>query len=137
MTIPVLKPSITDEEIQAVVEVMRSGWLGLGPKTSEFEEKFTEHVKAKYCVALNSCTAALHLVMAALNLQPDDEVIVTPMTFISTVHSISYCGATPVFADILPDNLNIDPADVAKKITPDAGPLLPWIWPVILATWMN
>ncbi len=118
MTIPVLKPSITDEEIQAVADTMRSGWLGLGPKTAEFEDKFAQYVKAKFCVALNSCTAALHLVMAALNLQPGDEVIVTPMTFISTVHSISYCGATPVFADILPDTLNIDPNDVAKKIVP-------------------
>ncbi|HBF36343.1 MAG TPA: DegT/DnrJ/EryC1/StrS aminotransferase family protein [Firmicutes bacterium] len=117
MTIPVLKPSITDEEIQAVVEVMRSGWLGLGPKTNEFEEKFAEYIKAKYCVALNSCTAALHLVTNALNLGPDEEVIVTPMTFISTVHSISYCGAKPVFADILPDTLNINPADVNQKIT--------------------
>jgi perosamine synthetase len=117
MTIPVLKPSITDEEIRAVEEVLRSGWLGLGPKTGEFEEKFAQHVKAKYCVALNSCTAALHLVMAALNLRPDDEVIVTPMTFISTVHAIAYCGAKPVFADITEDTLNIDPADVAPKIT--------------------
>jgi Predicted pyridoxal phosphate-dependent enzyme apparently involved in regulation of cell wall biogenesis len=117
MTIPVLKPSITEEEIQAVVEVMRSGWLGLGPKTNEFEEKFAAYVNAKFCVALNSCTAALHLAMAALNLQPEDEVIVTPMTFISTVHSISYCGAKPVFADILPDNFNINPDDVAQKLS--------------------
>ncbi len=118
MTIPVLKPSITNEEIEAVIEVMRSGWLGLGPKTAEFEKQFAKFVKSEFCVALNSCTAALHLVMAALNLQPGDEVIVTPMTFISTVHSISYCEATPVFADILPDTLNINPNDVAKKITP-------------------
>lgn len=118
MQIPVLKPSITEAEIQAVNEVLRSGWLGLGPKTAEFEEAFARRVKAKYCVGLNSGTAALHLAMASIHLRSDDEVIVTPMTFISTVHAISYCGANPVFADILPDTLNIDPEDVAQKITP-------------------
>ncbi len=118
MEIPVLKPSITEAEIEAVIEVLRSGWLGLGPKTAEFEKAFAQMVGAKYCVGLNSCTAALHLAMLSLNLKPEDEVIVTPMTFISTVHAISYCGAKPVFADILPDTLNIDPQDVARKITP-------------------
>lgn len=115
--IPVLKPSITEAEISAVNEVMRSGWIGLGPKTEEFEKAFASHIGAKYCVALNSCTAALHLCTALLNLQPEDEVIVTPMTFVSTVHAISYCGAKPVFADIYPDTLNLNPEDVAAKIT--------------------
>ena len=75
MEIPVLKPSITDSEIQAVTEVLRSGWLGLGPKTAEFEEAFATMAGAKYCVGLNSGTAALHLAMTSLNLKPEDEVI--------------------------------------------------------------
>jgi len=70
--IPVLKPSITEEEIASVVETMRSGWIGLGPKTEEFEKKFAEKVGAKFCVGLNSCTAALHLAMASLDLSPGD-----------------------------------------------------------------
>jgi perosamine synthetase len=117
MSIPVLKPSITDAEVAAVVEVLKSGWIGLGPKTDEFERMFAEMVGAKYCVALNSCTAALHLALASLDLKPDDEVLVTPMTFISTVHAIVYCGAKPVFVDIQPDTLTIDPGDAATKIT--------------------
>lgn len=124
MNIPVLKPSITEEEIQAVTEVLRSGWLGLGPKTAQFEKEFSQSIGAKYCVALNSGTAALHLALASLDLQPNDEVIVSPYTFVSTVHSILYCGATPVFADILPDTLNINPQDVADKISPKTRAIL-------------
>jgi perosamine synthetase len=117
MTIPVLKPSITEKEVQAVCEVMRSGWIGLGPKTELFEKTFAQSMGSQYCTGLNSCTAAIHLALASLDLQPDDEVIVTPMTFVSTVHAIRYCGAKPVFADILPDTLTIAPEDVAAKIT--------------------
>lgn len=122
--IPVLRPSITDAEIDAVVEVMRSGWLGLGPKTAEFEKAIAEKYQAKHCVALNSGTAALHLALASLDLKPDDEIIVSPMTFVSTVHAISYCGAKPVFADVLPDTMNINPGDVARKITPKTRAIL-------------
>ncbi len=124
MTIPVLKPSITEKEIEAVCEVMRSGWIGLGPKTALFEKTFAKTMGVKYCTGLNSCTAALHLALASLELAPDDEVIVTPMTFVSTVHAIVYCGAKPVFADVLPDTLTLDPDDVAKKITPHTRAIL-------------
>ncbi len=117
MNIPVLKPSITEAEIEAVTQVLRSGWLGLGPKTAEFEKEFAKRIGAKFCVGLVSGTAALHLALASLNLLPDDEVIVTPMTFVSTAHSVLYCGAKVIFADILPDTLNVDPKDVAAKIT--------------------
>ncbi len=117
MSIPVLKPSITDAEVAAVVEVLKSGWIGLGPKTDEFERMFAKIMGVKHCIALNSCTAALHLALASLELKPDDEVLVTPMTFISTVHVIVYCGAKPVFVDILPDTLTIDPEDAIAKIT--------------------
>jgi len=117
LTIPVLKPSIGEEEIAAVQEVLRSGWLGLGPKTAEFEEKFAEYVGADYAVGLNSGTAALHLAVEALGVQKGDEVIVTPMTFISSVHAIAYTGATPVFADIEHDTMNIDVKDIEQKIS--------------------
>jgi|WetSurMetagenome_2_1015567.scaffolds.fasta_scaffold153129_1 perosamine synthetase len=115
--IQVLQPLYGEEEIAAVSEVLRSGWVGLGPKTRAFEEQFSKYIGCDYTVALNSGTAALHLAALALQLQPGDEVIVTPITFVSTVHVIRYCGATPVFADVEPDTLNLDAADVARKIT--------------------
>lgn len=116
--IPVLQPSIGQEEIDAVTEVMRSGWLGLGPKTEQFESAFAAFVGTRYMVALNSGTAALHLALKVLNIGPGDEVIVPPMTFISTIHAVSYVGAEPVFADVEPDTMNISVEDIARKITP-------------------
>lgn len=115
--IPVLQPSIGQEEIDAVVEVMRSGWLGLGPKTEQFEKEFAAYAGTRFMVAMNSGTAALHLALEVLNIGAGDEVIVPPMTFISTVHAVSYVGATPVFADVEPDTMNISVEDIARKIT--------------------
>ncbi|WP_169085297.1 DegT/DnrJ/EryC1/StrS family aminotransferase [Paenibacillus sp. PL91] len=115
--IPVLQPSIGQEEIDAVVEVMRSGWLGLGPKTEQFEKEFAAYAGTRFMVAMNSGTAALHLALEVLNIGKGDEVIVPPMTFISTVHAVSYVGATPVFADVEPDTMNISVEDIARKIT--------------------
>jgi len=115
--IQVLQPVYGEEEIAAVADVLRSGWVGLGPKTKAFEQEFAKYLGCDYAIALNSGTAALHLAALALQLQPGDEVIVTPITFVSTVHVIRYCGATPVFADVEPDTLNLDPADIARKIT--------------------
>ncbi|BAF60755.1 predicted pyridoxal phosphate-dependent enzyme [Pelotomaculum thermopropionicum SI] len=115
--IPVLKPAYDQEEIDAVAEVLSSGWVGLGPKTMEFEEAFADYIGCDYAIALNSGTAALHLAACALQLKADDEVIVTPITFVSTVHAIGYVGATPVFGDVEPDTLNLDVQDVEKKIT--------------------
>lgn len=117
MTMPVLKPSIGEDEINAVVEVLKSGWLGLGPKTEEFEKKFADYIGCNYAVALNSGTAALHMAVEALGIKKGDEVIVTPMTFVSTVHAIRYVGAEPVFADIEQDTMNIDVHDIQRKIT--------------------
>lgn len=111
--IPVFRPSMGDEEVKAVEEVLRSGWIGLGPKTVEFEEKFAKYVCTKYAIGTNSCTAALHLALKVMNVE-GGEVITTPMTFISTNHAILYNNAEPVFCDIEPDTLNID----AKKIKP-------------------
>lgn len=115
--IPVLQPSIGQEEIDAVAEVMRSGWLGLGPKTEQFEKEFSSFAGSRFTIALNSGTAALHLALDVLDLEPGDEVIVPSITFISTIHAVSYVGATPVFADIEPDTMNLSLVDIERKIT--------------------
>jgi perosamine synthetase len=115
--IPVFKPSMGEEEVSAIKEVINSGWIGLGPKTKEFEEKFAKYIGTKYAVALNSATAALHLSLKVLNIE-GGEVITTPMTFVSTNHAILYNNATPVFCDIEPDTLNIDCNKIEKLITP-------------------
>jgi perosamine synthetase len=116
-SIPVFRPAAGDEEVQAVAEVLHSGWWGQGPKTVEFEQRFAAFVGAKHAVSVNSATAALHLAMAVAGVE-GGEVITTPMTFVSTNHAILYNNATPVFADVQADTLNIDPDDVARKITP-------------------
>lgn len=115
--IPVLQPSIGQEEIDAVVDVLKSGWLGLGPKTEQFETEFAAYVGSRFMVALNSGTAALHLALEILDIGPGDEVIVPSLTFISTVHAVSYVGATPVFADVEKDTLNLCVEDIERKIT--------------------
>lgn len=123
--IQVFKPALGEEEFAAVKEAMASGWIGLGPRTREFEERFAEYTGAKYAIGLNSGTAALHLSLLAHEVGPGDEVIVPPLTFISTVHAIRLVGATPVLADVHPDTLCIDANDVARKITPKTRALLP------------
>jgi perosamine synthetase len=115
--IPVFRPSMGDAETAAVGEVLKSGWIGLGPKTKEFEEKFAAYMGCKYAVAMNSATAALHLAMTVLNLE-GGEVITTPMTFVSTNHAILYNNAVPVFCDIEPDTLNMDAGKIEALITP-------------------
>lgn len=115
--IPVLQPCIDQQEIDAVAEVLRSGWLGLGPRTEQFEQQFTAMTQSRFTIALNSGTAALHLAMEVLNIGPGDEVIVPSLTFISTVHAVSYVGATPVFADVEYDTLNVSAAEIERKIT--------------------
>lgn len=115
--IPVFKPCCDEEEIDAVAEVLRSGWVGLGPKVEEFEQKFAKYIGVKYAVAVNSCTAALHLALVVADVG-HFEVVTTPMTFISTNHAIRYAGGIPVFADVCPHTLNIDPDSIRKCITP-------------------
>jgi len=115
--IPVFKPSYGPEELEALREPFASGWIGLGPKTKEFEEKFAAHVGVRYAAGMNSATAALHLGLHLLNVA-GGEVITTPMTFISTNHVILYNQAIPVFADIEEDTLNINPEEIEKLITP-------------------
>src|SRR4051794_30174059 len=109
--IPVFRPSLTELEIQGVVDALRSGWWGLGPKTAEFEQAFAKSIDAPYVVGLNSATSALHLALEVADVE-GREVITTPMTFVSTNHAILYCRAQPVFADISADTLNIDVGEI-------------------------
>ncbi len=115
-SIPVFRPFHGEEEIEAVADVLRSGWWGQGPKTVEFEQRFAEFVGAKHAVSVNSATAALHLALLVAGVN-GSEVVTTPMTFVSTNHAILYNDATPVFADVQADTLNIDPDDIERKIT--------------------
>lgn len=116
--LPYGRQNIDDQDIAAVAEVLRSDWLTTGPKVPEFEAAFAEYVGAQYAVAVSNGTAALHAAMHALGIGPGDEVIVTPMTFAASANCVLYQGATPVFADVDPDTLLIDPAQVEAKITP-------------------
>src|SRR5215468_2631871 len=110
------RPSIGEEEIQEVVDTLRSGWLTTGSRAARFERDFREYTAAPHAVAVNSATAGLHLALAGLGIGPGDEVITTPMTFCATVQSILHVGAKPVLADIGWDG-NIDPEEIAKRIT--------------------
>lgn len=118
MFIPLFRPALGEEEIEALRPVFASGWIGLGPKTQEFEEEIARYVGVRYAVGLNSATAALHLAVAALGIGAGDEVLLPPLTFVSTAHAVSYTGATPVFVDIEEGSLTLDPADLERKITP-------------------
>ena len=121
----VFKPSLGEDELDALREVFATSWIGLGPKTTEFEESFAQYVGAKYAVAVNSATAALHLACLALGIGPGDEVIVPTITFVSTAHAPEYCGATTVFADVDAETLTIDVEDVAAKISPRTKAIIP------------
>ncbi len=119
------RPSIGPEEEQAVLEVLRSGWLTSGPKTVQFESEFAAYVGAKIGVGVTSCTAALHLGLLAMGIGAGDEVITAPMTFSSTVNVIHHVGAKPVFADVLEDTLTIDPKSLADRITRKTKAVIP------------
>lgn len=116
---------IDDAIISEVVECLRSAWWGTGPRTTKFEEAICNYTGAQYCVALNSCTAGLHLALLTNNIGPGDEVITTPITFAATANVIKLVGATPVFADIDIDTGNIDPFSVAQKITNKTRAIIP------------
>lgn len=112
-------------EIDAVAKVIRSGWIGLGPETEKFEKKFSRFVDAKYSVAVNSATAALHLSLLALGIGKGDEVLVPSLTFVSDAHAVLYVGAKPVFVDIDEATLCMDPKDLEKKITKNSKAVIP------------
>ncbi|MBK8100697.1 MAG: DegT/DnrJ/EryC1/StrS family aminotransferase [Planctomycetes bacterium] len=111
-------PEIAEAEIDEVVASMKARWLGTGPKVARFENDFKAYIGGNHAAAVNSCTAALHLSLVAMGLQPGDEVITTPMTFCATANAIIHAGGTPVLADIDPVTLNIDPAALAARVTP-------------------
>src|SRR5580704_8807589 len=115
--LPYGRQSLDDADIQAVVEVLKSDWLTTGPKVGEFEERFAAWVGARRAVSFSSGTAALHGAAFAAGLEAGDEAITTPMTFCATANCILYQGATPVFADVSPDTLNLDPKEVSKKVS--------------------
>ncbi len=116
---------VDDDDISAVVDVLRSDWLTTGPKVSEFEEAFAEYVGAKHAVAVSSGTAALHAAAFACGLREGDEVITTPLTFAASANCVLYQQGTPVFADVRPDTLNLDPEKVREKITSRTKALIP------------
>lgn len=116
--IPFYQPSITEREIRAVVQTLRSGWLTTGPKTKKFEKRFARYVGAKHAVALNSCTAGLHLALVASGVGPGDEVIVPTYTFAASAETVIHAGAKPVLVDSESDTLNLSVAEVEKEISP-------------------
>ncbi len=118
-------PLIGEEEINEVVDTLRSGWITTGPKTRQFEREFADYVGAPAALALNSCTAALHTALVAAGIGPGDEVITSVMTFAATVNVIEHVGATPVLVDVCPDTLNLDPNHVKNAVTQQTKAILP------------
>lgn len=122
--IPYNLPSIGGEEIEEVVATLKSGWLTTGPRTTQFEKEFQIYTNSPYSLAVNSCTAGLHLALAALGIGPGQEVITTPLTFCATVNTIIQVGATPILADVGADG-NIDPESVSSRITSRTRAIVP------------
>jgi dTDP-4-amino-4,6-dideoxygalactose transaminase len=122
--LPFARPQLGVEEEQAVVEVLRSGWVGTGPRTERFEDEFAAYVGTKEAVAVSSCTAGLYLTLHAFGLGAGDEVITSPMTFPATVNAILQAGAAPVFVDVLPGQLTIDPNLLQQAMTPRTRAIL-------------
>lgn len=119
------KQNISEDDIKSVIEVLKSPYLTCGPKVKEFEKAICDYTGAKYCVALNSATSALHVAMMALGIQEGDEVITTPITFLASANCARYCGADVKFADIESDTANIDPDEIEKHITDKTKAIIP------------
>ena len=124
MNIPIARPSFGHLEEEAVIEVLRSGWVSQGPRVAEFERQFADYVGAAHAVAVSSCTTALHLALVAAGVKAGDEVICPSLSFIATANAIVYAGATPVFADIDRLTYNLDPSCVEEAITPRTKAIL-------------
>lgn len=118
-------PLIEQPEIDEVVDCLKSGWLGTGPRVKRFEEDFQKYKGARFAMALNSCTAALHLAMKAIGIKRGDEVFVPAMTFAATANAVIHAGGTPVFVDCARDTANIDPEDIKRKITKKTKAIIP------------
>jgi dTDP-4-amino-4,6-dideoxygalactose transaminase len=118
-------PAIGEEELAAVAETLRSGWLTTGPNAAELERRFAEYCGARHAIALSSATAAMHLALVGLGVGPGDEVITTPITWPATANVVVHTGATPVFVDVRRDDLNIDPALAAAAVTPRTRAIMP------------
>ena len=123
--LPFALPDISSEEGAAVSETLESGWITTGPRTKQFEELFAKHVGASYALAVNSCTAALHLALDAAGISRGSQVITTPYTFAATAEIVRYFDAKPVFVDVLPDSLNIDPQQIETRISQSTKALVP------------
>jgi len=125
MNIPLARPDITDKEINAVVKVLRTSTLSLGPKLEEFEQKIAAYIGAKYAIAVNSGTSALHLCVRAIGIQPEDEIITTPFSFVASSNCVLFESAKPIFVDIREDTLNIDESKIEEKITAKTKAIIP------------
>src|SRR3989344_2894905 len=119
------KATIDQEELKAVEEVLRSGWLTTGAKVKEFEQNMQQYLSVKKAIGLTSCTAGLHTALAALGIGPGDEVIVPAYTFVATAHVVEWLGAKPVIVDVEKDTFNIDPDAIEKAITPRTKAIIP------------
>jgi dTDP-4-amino-4,6-dideoxygalactose transaminase len=123
--LPYGRQQVDESDIRAVVETLRGDWLTNGPAVVRFEEAFAAEVGARFAVAVSSGTAALHAAVHVAGLGPGDEVILSPLTFLATANCLLYCGATPVFADVDPATLNLDPGQVERKLSPRTKAILP------------
>ena len=123
--IPFHRPAIDEDEIQSVVETLKSGWLTTGPKVKRFEEDFARYLGCKHAVAVNSGTAALHLALDAIGIGEGDEVIVPAMTFAATAEVVLYFKAKPVLVDCQRDTLNLDPTQIEAAITSKTKAIIP------------
>ena len=123
--IPVHRPYLGEDELRAIARVLESRWVGMGAVTREFEEKLREYLGARHVIAVSSGSAALHVALHALDLQPGDEVIVPSLTFVASVQAIVAVGATPVFCEICADTLNMDMSDALGRVTARTKVIMP------------
>src|SRR4051794_18669682 len=123
-SIPVAKPVLDEQEVEAVRRVILSGWVTQGPEVAAFEREFADYVGAPHACAVSNCTTALHLALLAVGVGAGDEVITVSHSFIATANAIRYCGATPVFIDVEPGTCNMDPALIEAAITPRTRAIL-------------